>query len=112
MAVTATVDGQRRAHDRGRARRRALAGGAAGYLEHADFDAAVEPMTLVPGIVAGAPRASLATSGDGAAAHFVVQLRNDGPGDAWGLRGQLIAPGIPAIDGRMIYVGRLAKGAR
>jgi hypothetical protein len=40
-----------------------------------------------------------------------MPLRNDGPGDAWQLRGQIAAPAAPAIDGRMIYIGHLAKGA-
>jgi len=89
----------------------ALARRAAGFLAHADFDAVVEPLRLVPGIAAGALRASLFTTDRGPAVRVVLSLRNDGPGDAWGLRGQIAAPGVPAIDGRMIYVGKLAKGA-
>jgi hypothetical protein len=81
------------------------------FLAHADFDAKVEPLKLVPGIAAGTLRASLTTTDHGPALRVVLPLRNDGPGDAWGLRGQIAAPAIPAIDGRIIYVGRLAKGA-
>jgi hypothetical protein len=89
----------------------ALARRAAGFLAHADFDAAVEALKLVPAVAAGPLRASLTTADGGAAVRIVLPLRNDGPGDAWGLRGQITAPATPAIDGRMIYVGKLAKGA-
>jgi hypothetical protein len=84
---------------------------AAAFLARADFDAAVEPLRLVPGITAGAVRANLVATDRGAALRVVLPLRNDGPGDAWALRGQIAAPQLPAIDGRMIYVGKLAKGA-
>lgn len=88
-----------------------LAAHAADFLAHADFDPAIEPLRRVPGIAAGALRASLADGADGAAVRIALPLRNDGPGDAWALRGQIIAPGVPAIDGRMIYVGKLPRGA-
>jgi len=51
------------------------------------------------------------TTSDGDALRVVLALRNDGPGDASGVRGQITAPATPAIDGRMIYVGKLARGA-
>lgn len=88
----------------------ALAGHASGFLSHADFDPAIEPLKLVPGIVAGTLRASL-LGGDAPAVRVVLPLRNDGPGDAWAVRGQITAPAAPAIDGRMIYVGKLPRGA-
>lgn len=88
-----------------------LAKHAAAYLAHAPFDANVEPLKLVPGISAGTLRVSLTDTSAGPAVRVVLALRNDGPGDAWGLRGQISAPQAPAIDGRMIYVGRLARGA-
>jgi hypothetical protein len=88
-----------------------LAKHAAAYLAHAPFDASVETLKLVPGISAGTLRVSLTDTSAGPAVRVVLALRNDGPGDAWGLRGQIIAPQAPAIDGRMIYVGRLARGA-
>jgi hypothetical protein len=84
---------------------------AAGYLAHADFDARVEPFQRVSGIVAGALRADLVATDTGLGFRVVLPLRNDGPGDAWGVRGQLAAPATPAIDGRMIYVGALPRGA-
>jgi hypothetical protein len=65
----------------------------------------------VPGIVAGPLRAHLVSGDGGTAVRVVLALHNDGPGDASGLRGQITAPGSPALDGRMIYVGVLARGA-
>lgn len=92
-----------------------LAAHAADFLAHADFDPQIQPLRLVPGLAAGALSVRLVT-GDagaavGAAVHVVLPLRNAGPGDAWAVRGQIAAPGTPAIDGRMIYVGKLARGA-
>jgi hypothetical protein len=89
----------------------ALAGGAKAFLARADFDPAIEPVRLVPNIAAGTLRLSLASTDDGPAVRVVLPLRNDGPGPAFALRGHLTAPGAPAIDGRVIYVGRLANGA-
>jgi hypothetical protein len=88
-----------------------LARHAAAFLARADFDARVEPLKLVPGIVAGVVRVSLITTEHGSELRVALPLRNDGPGDSWGLRGQLTAPAAPALDGRMIYVGKLARGA-
>ncbi|HEU4728507.1 MAG TPA: hypothetical protein VFT22_11470 [Kofleriaceae bacterium] len=90
---------------------RELARHAGDFLARADFDPRVEPLERVPGIVAGPVRANLATTERGPELRVAVTLRNDGPGDAWGLRGQIAAPGAPAIDGRMIYVGKLARGS-
>src|SRR5205807_10610432 len=81
-----------------------LAAHAADFLAHADFDPEIEPLRLVPGIAAGAPSVRLVTGGDGAAVPVVLPLHNAGPGDAWAVRGQITAPAVPAIDGRMIYV--------
>jgi hypothetical protein len=88
-----------------------LAKHAASFLGRTELDTRIEPLKLVPGISAGAPRATLVATEQGPALRVVLPLRNDGPGDAWALRGQLAAPTTPAIDGRMIYVGHLAKGA-
>jgi hypothetical protein len=88
----------------------ALARRAASFRAHADFDARIEPLVRVPGIAGGTIAASLVSGGE-PAVRVVLALRNDGPGDAWGLRGQITAPSLPAIDGRIIYVGKLAKGA-
>lgn len=88
----------------------ALAGKAPAFLASASFDATIQPMRLVPGIVAGTLRASLTSIPTGPALRIVLPLKNDGPGEAWALRGQLTST-TKAIDGRMIYIGHVAKGA-
>lgn len=89
----------------------ALAQRAPAFLARADFDAKLAPLRLVPGLTAGALRINLVTTPTGPALRVVLPLRNDGPGDAYGLRGQLAAPNHPALDGRMIYIGKLARNA-
>ena len=79
------------------------------FLDHADFDAKIQPLRLVPGIVPGTLRASLTTTATGAALRVVLPVKNDGPGETWALRGQ-ITSSTKAVDGRMLYVGHLAKG--
>ncbi|MEJ7601128.1 MAG: hypothetical protein WKG01_24710 [Kofleriaceae bacterium] len=81
------------------------------FLAAAKFDTRIEPMRLVPGITAGTLRASLTATADGPAVRLVLPLENAGPGPAWALRGHVIATETPAIDGRVIYIGALAKGA-
>ncbi len=88
-----------------------LAARAAGFLAHVGLDAAIPPLRRVPGIAAGALQVSMITVADGPAVRVVLPLHNEGLGDAWAVRGQITAPAIPAIDGRMIYVGTLAHGA-
>jgi hypothetical protein len=111
VEVTAAVEGDGGARTvTGILEAGAIAKAAAGFLAGADFDARVEPMRLVPGIAPGALRVGLVGTERGPAVRVVMPLRNDGPGDAWQLRGQIAAPGAPAIDGRMIYIGHLAKG--
>lgn len=90
---------------------RALAAGATAFLARAPFDAAVQPMRLVPRIGADAPRASLVATPDGPAVRVALTVRNDGPGAAWAVRGHIVAPAAPALDGRVIYIGALAKSA-
>lgn len=87
----------------------ALAAHAPDFLAHADFDPKIAPLRLVPGIVAGTLRASLTSTAEGPALRIVLPLKNDGPGETWALRGQVSSP-TRAVDGRMIYVGHLAKG--
>lgn len=79
------------------------------FLAHADFNAKVQPLRLVPGIVPGTLRASLTSTEIGPALRVVLPVRNDGPGETWGLRGQLTSS-TKAVDGRMLYIGHIAKG--
>lgn len=88
-----------------------LVDGARAFLAHGGIDARIEPMRMVPGITGGTLRVSLTSTAEGAAVRIVLPVENAGPGPTWALRGHIIAPGAPAIDGRMIYVGHVAKGA-
>ena len=81
------------------------------FLAHADFDTKIEPMRLVPGIVPGTLRGSLTQTATGPAARIVLAVKNEGPGPAWALRGHIAAQGTPALDGRVMYFGAVAKGA-
>ena len=89
----------------------ALSGRAAAWLARADFDAAIEPMRVIPNLVPGVVRVSLTSTGGAPAVRVVLPIRNDGPGGAWALRGHVVAPRTRAIDGRVIYVGAVGKGA-
>ena len=89
----------------------ALAAAARRFLDAADFDAAIQPMRAPPVIVAGTLRISLTSTADGPAIRVVLPLRNKGAGPAYALRGHVVARAAPAIDGRMIYVGHLPRGA-
>ncbi|HEY4240221.1 MAG TPA: hypothetical protein VGM88_10410 [Kofleriaceae bacterium] len=88
-----------------------LARVAPAWIKTADFTGAIGPFEKVSGLQAGVVRASLATTKDGYALRLVLPLENRGPGDAYGVRGMISAPAIPAIEGRIVYVGHLAKGA-
>ncbi len=87
-----------------------LAVHAKAFLAKATFSTATEPFRLVPGIVAGEPHVTAANTPDGPAIRIVMPIKNDGPGPAWAVRGHVSAPGQPSIDGRVLYVGALAKG--
>lgn len=86
----------------------ALAQHAQEFLDHADFDAKIAPLRLVPNLSAGTLRASLTSTATGPALRIVLPMHNEGPGEAWALRGQ-ITSSTKAVDGRMIYIGHLAK---
>jgi hypothetical protein len=98
--VTTIVDGN------------ALATRAAAFLALADFEARIEPLRQVPGLVPGTLRVSLTTTAAGPAVRIALPLRNDGPGPAWAVRGHLVAPAARAIDGRVLYVGHVPKGTQ
>jgi len=75
-------------------------------LEH--HDATIGRFEIVPNLAAGTLRVSLTSTSDGPAVRVVLPLQNSGPGEAWGVRGQLDTP-IRALDKRMIYFGHIAK---
>ena len=86
----------------------ALAKAATTYLGHADFDAAIAPLRLVPTVESGPPRLSLTQTETGLAARVVLGVHNAGPGEVFALRGQITSSN-PALDGRVIYVGHLGR---
>jgi hypothetical protein len=90
---------------------RAFAGPAAVFLQTAQIDTKLEPIRLVPNLVPGTLRVSLTQTSAGPAARIVLAIKNDGPGPTFRLRGVVTAPGTPALDGRVVYFGHLAKGA-
>ena len=88
--------------------RSALAAAAPSFLAHTSVDMHVEPLRLVPDLTDATLRARI---DDGPTVVLRLTLRNDGPGPAWAVRGHVVAPAVPAIDGRIIYIGAVAKGA-
>lgn len=76
-------------------------------VQRPDFDARLEPLRMVPNLVAKPPRVTL----DGAAVRISLAIDNAGPGPTYQLRGRVAAPGLPALDGRVLYFGYIAKNA-
>lgn len=109
-AVTAVIDGDRTKQISAMIDGGSFATRAKGFLAAAAFDAHVEPMRLVPGLAAGALRVGMVAAAGGTAVRIALPIKNDGPGPAWGVRGHLTAPTTPAIDGRIVYLGSLARG--
>lgn len=80
------------------------------FLRSADFDAHVEPFRIVPNFDRPLLRASLTTVSGVPALRVVVAATNTGPGEAWAVRAHIVA-NVPDVDGRLIYLGHVAKGA-
>ena len=80
------------------------------FLRTADFDARVEPFRIVPNFDRPMLRTSLTTVAGAPALRVVVAVTNTGPGAAWALRAHLVA-NVADVDGRVIYLGHVAKGA-
>ncbi len=108
--ISAVIDGDRSKQVAAMIDGGAFATRSKGFLAAATFDARVEPMRLVPGLSAGALRVGMVASAGGTAVRIVLPIKNDGPGPAWGVRGHLTAPSAPSIDGRILYIGSIAKG--
>ncbi|MBA2539753.1 MAG: hypothetical protein H0V17_08980 [Deltaproteobacteria bacterium] len=107
--ISATLDGDRTKQVAAMIDGGSLATRARVFLLGADFDAKIEPMRLVPGLVPSTFRIGM--TADAQHIRMVLPIKNDGPGPAWAVRAHVIAPGQPAIDGRVIYLGAIAKGA-
>jgi hypothetical protein len=108
--IAVTLDGDRTKQVAAMLDGGALASRAKAFLATARFDSKIEPMRMVPGLVPGALRVTMTTTAEGAALRLALPIKNDGPGPSWALRGHVTAPGQPAIDGRVMYIGAVAKG--
>ncbi|HUH01616.1 MAG TPA: hypothetical protein VML75_06450 [Kofleriaceae bacterium] len=86
-----------------------LARGREGFFASVGVDGTIERLSKVPRVAAtdlqitrvAQPRPHL---------EITVAIRNQGPGEAFGVRGELSA-GLPALTGRYVYFGRVAPGA-
>jgi hypothetical protein len=73
------------------------------------IDASVETLQKVPGLEPGTLRVTSRTIDGRPYLRLVLPLANRGPGDAWQVRG-VISSDDPEVDGRVMYIGHLAKG--
>jgi hypothetical protein len=90
----------------------ALAAGRDGWLAGLGIDARVEPLTKVPRLEVTGTRLVRTRDEVGAAAlRLELSVENSGPGDAWGVRGVLSSKN-PLVDGRIVYVGRVAARSK
>jgi hypothetical protein len=87
-----------------------LARGRDGYLRGLGVDPTVEPLRKVPGLEARAVEVSRVLAGGQPAVELRVTVGNRGPGEAYGVRA-VVSSSNPQLDGRLLYVGRLAAGA-
>jgi hypothetical protein len=86
----------------------ALAEARAGYFARTRIDAAVEQLRKVPRFESGMLRVSRVKRDGARGLRVAMTLSNVGPGDAYGVRLAVTAP-HPELDGRLIYIGRLAS---
>ena len=77
------------------------------FLARIGVDGRWEQLRKVPRVEPGTMRVSRTTIGGKPVLRVVLPLDNNGPGDAWQVRGE-IATQDPEVDGRTIYVGHLA----
>lgn len=88
----------------------ALVKGRDAFLARAKIDGRWEQLRKVPRVEPGALRVSRTSVGGRRVLHVSLPLDNNGPGDAWQVRG-VITAASPEIDSRVIYVGHLAPHA-
>lgn len=88
----------------------ALAAARDAWLAAAGIDARVEVVRKLPRLAPGRLGVSRLTVDGATYLHLTLPLANDGPGDAWQVRG-VVSAGHPELDGRVVYVGHLAPGA-
>ncbi len=87
-----------------------LARGRDGFLAGAGIDAAVVALRKVPRLEPGELRVARVGRDGQRALRLVLPVVNTGPGDAYGVR-LAIGASSPELDGRVIYVGRVAAKA-
>ncbi len=80
------------------------------FLARARIDGRWEQLVKVPRIEHGVVRVSRTTDGGRPVLRVALPLTNEGPGDAWQVRGVITAQD-PEVDGRVLYVGHLAPHA-
>ncbi len=86
----------------------ALAGARAGYFERVKIDGTVEALRKVPRFESGILRVSRVRRDGERGLRVAMTLSNVGPGDAYGVR-LVVNAAHPEIDGRIIYIGRVAS---
>jgi hypothetical protein len=79
------------------------------FFAAAGIDATVAPLRKVPTLEPGGPKVSRRMIDGRPHLRIVLPIDNTGPGDAWQVRG-VIESDNAEIDGRLIYVGHLARG--
>lgn len=80
------------------------------YFAALGRDGSVERLRKVPAVEATGFTATRIAVDGRPAFRFAATFHNAGPGDAWGVRGEVQAT-HPAIDGRFLYIGHLPAGA-
>ena len=81
------------------------------YLTALGVEPRIEALRKVPRLAATNLTVTRTHADDGGAAVRIgVVLANDGPGDAWGVRGTLSADNAD-LDGRYLYIGHVAAKA-
>lgn len=99
----------------------ALAGAREGYFERIGIDPAIEELRKVPRLHAGelrvsrvrrdsappvSPRPGAPSPDRGPGVRLALEISNDGPGDAYGVRLSINTEN-PELDGRFVYIGHL-----
>jgi hypothetical protein len=85
----------------------ALVKGRDAFFARAKIDGRWETLQKVPRLEPGALRASRTTISGRPVLRVSLPLDNNGPGDAWQVRGVITAQ-APEVDGRVIYIGHVA----
>ena len=80
------------------------------FLASTHLDVSVEALRAVPRLEVTDVAVGHVLIGSQETLHFQIGMRNKGPGDAWQVRIRL-GDSNPELDGRIIYLGHIAKNA-